>query len=255
VTKDIDDGRLAAFLDRQLDDDERQAVEAALAADPAMRERLALLASGGLPFAVAFDAALRDAPIERMTGRLSALAHPRSRWRAPLAAAVAAAALTFVVGLGVGRFLPAEGGPGTQTADVGDHDDDWRSTMAELASLYRPDSFAGETPRDAAYAAVSSAVGVPLDAGRVALDGVALKRVEALDYEGKPLAWFVYLDSTGPLGFCIARTGERDAALSVTAREGLSLASWVRGGRGYLLVGRFGSDRAKRLAEALSARF
>jgi anti-sigma factor RsiW len=98
VTDDIDDGRLAAFLDRQLDEAERRAIEAALTADPALRERLRMLARGDLPLAAAFDAALAEAPIERMRERLkAALAPPRPAPRARAAGAIAAALPLFSV--------------------------------------------------------------------------------------------------------------------------------------------------------------
>jgi anti-sigma factor RsiW len=55
--------------------------------------------------------------------------------------------------------------------------------------------------------------------------------------------------------FCIIRDGEPDAAIQTDAREDLAVASWARGGRGYMLVGRLPVSRTADLADTLRQRF
>ena len=249
-----DDARLVAFLDNQLDGAEKRALEVRLAADAGLNARLARLRDGGLPFAKAFEAALAEAPLARLQAGLGAAlakaAPPPARatpWRR--FAAVAAALALLVAGWATGRYVPM--GP--------DDKDDWRDAVAAYLQLYTVDTFSAASGdaanEDGRLALLSARLGLPLTPSLIDLQGLAFRRADALAYDGAPLGEIGYLDAAaGPVAFCIIRNGEKDAPLAIEKREGLVLASWAQGGRGYLLAGRLSPERAQELAKTLAAR-
>ncbi|MBX3562301.1 MAG: anti-sigma factor [Sphingomonas sp.] len=114
----VNDDMLMAYLDDELDSDARAAIEAALAADPALRDRLET------------QRRLRDrltahyGPVadEPVPERLRALLEPsdekvvdfaaaRVRRARPVWQNFAAIAATLVLGLVIGRGLPSDSGP------------------------------------------------------------------------------------------------------------------------------------------------
>ena len=72
-TNSSTDFELLAYVDGALSPAEREALEARLAGDAALKTRLAELAAGGRPFADAYEVLLRNAPQARLSGS------PRSR--------------------------------------------------------------------------------------------------------------------------------------------------------------------------------
>jgi anti-sigma factor RsiW len=260
MTDEPEDALLVAFIDNQLDEARRKALAARLVVEPELRARIERLAAGGLPFRRAFEVELAEAPLARMQERLDGLAGAenhsparpaRTRW---IAAAAAALAL-LLIGWGIGRYAPIASAP---TSVASDNDEDWRQAVAEYVSLYTPDTFAGGADAkasEAALALLSQKLGVALTPASVALPDLTLKRADMLAYDGAPLGQVAYLDSGGPVVFCIIRNGEKDEPISVEKREDVTLASWGRGGRGYLVAGRLSPERTAALAKTLSARF
>jgi anti-sigma factor RsiW len=257
MSAEEDDGQLVAYIDQQLGETERSALEARLAVDPLLRERLARLQEGGRPFAAAFNALLNAAPLERLGASLAALdadgqaetsARPSQRFRLRGLAA-AAAILLFCAGVAVGRYgLP----PGE-----GSRDEDWRKAVAEYMSLYTPETFAAlPPPREEDVAALGAKLGVDLSLQRVGLPNLQFKGAAIFAHEGAPLGQLAYLDpATGPVLFCIIRDSEEDAAMETSKRDGFAMASWARGGRGYMLIGRLPESRTAELADQLQRRF
>jgi anti-sigma factor RsiW len=213
-----------------------------------------------MPFSAAFRAALDEAPVARMQARLDAIkdAGPTStRWtiRQIWGSAVAAGLALFVVGWAIGRYVPV--GPGLPPPSVVSDQDDWRQAVADYTALYSADTLATvPSGGEEALPFLSDRLGVKLSAASVALPGMTFKRAQMLSYNGTPLGQVAYVDEADrPAAFCIIRNGQGDAPVTAEQRDGLTLASWARGGRGYLVVGRFSGERAKELAELLAARF
>ena len=50
---------------------------------------------------------------------------------------------------------------------------------------------------------LSQRLGAPLDAARLQLDGLSLRRAELLQYDGAPLGQIGYLDGDAPVAFCV----------------------------------------------------
>ena len=125
------------------------------------------------------------------------------------------------------------------------------------AAVYGAD-FAATKP-DAAEAsrqlgAVGRSVGVALTPDLVELPGLTFKAAEILAYDHAALGEIVLTDASGdPNLFCIL-AGEAPAApVSVEQRGELILASWAKGGRRFLVVGRNG-ERVAEWARTLASR-
>jgi anti-sigma factor RsiW len=252
ATSEDDDRKLTAYLDGELDEAERAALDARLASDPSLRARLEALRAAADRTRLAFAALLETAPVASMRSRLDlALAAAPARagapWRQRVGAIAAAAAIVaFAAGLGAGRWSV---GSGEGLAES----DDWRQAVAEYMALYTPESF-GEaaSPRlGDELASLSRRLGAPLDVDRLKIDDLSLRRVELLQYDGAPLGQIGYLDGATPVAFCILRDGEPDAAFATSSRDGFAVASWAQGGRGFMLIGKIPVDRLTALARSL----
>ena len=247
-----DDGKLSAYLDGELEEAERMAVEARLKGDPSLRARLDALRAGADRTRVAFAALLETAPLADMRTRLDAalaaspprVAPPARRRVAAIAAA--AAILAFAAGLGAGRWSVGAGGELAER-------DDWRRAVVESMALYTPESF-GEAPSPLLgeeLASLSRRLGAPLDVDRLKVDNLSPRRAELLQYDGAPLGQIGYLDGATPVAFCILRDGEPDEALASSSRDGFAFASWAQGGRGFMLIGKIPVERLMALARSL----
>ena len=264
-----DEGSLVAYADGKLDEAAARQLEARIAVDPALRDRLTLIQNGGLPFASAFQTLLAAAPVARMEEALSALlaAHPLpapgknspSPWRP--AARMAAAVALVVFGIGLGRLAPFW--PTSSPQPVASSDkvpEDWRDAVAEYASLYTADTFATR-PRDASAEAkdleqLGAKLGVALTPDRVAISDGEFRGAQILSYGGAPLGQIAYADPTGlPILFCIMADNEPDAAIKVEPRGEYSSASWARAGRSYMVIARAPQDQVAHLAAELIPRF
>jgi anti-sigma factor RsiW len=264
MTNEPDDTDLVALIDGELEDATRKALEARLASDPELRARFERLAAGGLPFDSAFQTALNEAPIARMQARLDALgAGPEvaTRWPARIRRiGVAAAAVALILlGWAIGRYTPL--GPHLEPASVAaapeQDPEDWRQAVADYMSLYSAETLAAvPSGGEATLPLLSDRLGVPLNAASVALPKLTFKRAQMLAYDGAPLGQVAYLDEADrPAAFCIIRNGAADAPVTTGEDGGLALASWARGGRGYVVIGRFSPERAAALANTLALRF
>jgi anti-sigma factor RsiW len=254
ATSDQDDRELTAYLDGELDDVERAALDQRLINDPALRARLESLRPAAERTRLAFAALLDTAPIAEMRTRLdAALAAPRAptpappSWRRRVAAIAAAAAIVaFGAGLTAGRLSVGSG-------DIFAQRDDWRQSVVKYMALYTPESF-GEavSPRlNEELASLSQRLEAPLDVDRLKVDDLSPRRAELLQYDGAPLGQIGYLDGATPVAFCILRDGEPDAAFETSSRGGFAMASWAQGGRGFMLIGKIPLDRLTTLARSL----
>lgn len=250
ATNEDDDRLLVAWLDGELDETERRALDARFAVEPALAARLAALRDATAEVRRAFDALLAAAPLDRLRPGLGAHAAPAPARRVSphalrSAAAAAAVAIVFVVGLAVGRWSSAPSA-----------EENWRASVAEYMALYTPQSFGeGVSPTLAdELATLSQRLGAPLDAERLRLDGLSLRRAELLQYEGAPLGQIGYLDGATPVAFCITRDGEPDTPLATTTHDGFAVAAWAKGGRGFMLIGKIPPERLSAFARELQGR-
>jgi anti-sigma factor RsiW len=260
-----DDALLVAFIDRELDENARRAVDARLAADADFRARLALLQEGGRPFAPAFQALLEQAPVERLKAAVAALdADERPLIRRSSifrlgGLGIAAAIVLFCAGIAIGRYAPARLAPSREqaTASAKGEQEDWRQAVAEYMALYTSDTFdTASAGQDGELAAVGAKVGLELKPERIALTNLQFKGAQILSFDGAPLGELDYVDpATGPVLFCIIKNSEPDAAAIAEKRRDFAVVSWAQAGHGYMLIGRLPDNKMAELADSLRRRF
>jgi anti-sigma factor RsiW len=263
--QDVD---LVRYLDATMSDGERRALDARLAVEPDLRDRLATLAAGGRPFLQSFEGLLAEAPVVRLA---AALPGPRgtapsfslrglAAWaRRPRLAALAAALAVFAVGAAAGvvgavRLAPEQ----VAESDL----DNWRDMVAEYFPLTTSQSLEA-LPRDAAtiasdLARVGERLNMQLDSDRVALPGRELSRVILYHVDGTPLAQIAYLDpESGPIAFCILAGSEGASPLALERRREMNMAEWSSDEHSFIVVGRAPLEvlepLARRLAQQVGA--
>src|SRR5206468_338953 len=143
--------------------------------------------------------------------------------------------------------------------DSGKAADGWRAVVAEYLTLYTRDTLAN-TPDDpslleAELKSVGDKLALGLSVDKVALDGLALKRSQLFNLDGRPLAQIAYLTpDDGPVAFCIIADGEGDRALSFEERQGKNIAYWSKGGHAFMLIGNLSRSALETLAASLAER-
>jgi anti-sigma factor RsiW len=261
MSEDDEDARLVAYIDGELDKDERAAVEERLTTDADLRARLMRLREGERPFVAAFEALLERAPVERLQASLAEHVARQERRRTSMrdswtlrtgVLAAAAAIILFCAGIAIGHY-----GPGWLAGGTEGDDEDWRQSVVEYAAFYTPETFGSEPASKAKdLALVGAKLGLPLTPERIALANLEFKDAQILNFRGAPLGEVDYLDpATGPVLFCIIRDSEPNAAMKTETRGEFAVASWARDGRGYIVIGKLPVKQIAELANSLEQRF
>jgi anti-sigma factor RsiW len=251
-----DEERLAALIDNELDEEEKAKLLERLERDDALRSRLAALRSDRDQIVASFDALLGQAPLERLRAVIpAAVAEPLApRKRSSFGWLELAAGIAFGFLLAGAAFWFGFG-PGSREGQ-----DDWRKAVVEYTELYTPDTFALANPDGATEAmqlqAVSARVGVDLTPDKLAVPGLRYRTALNLSYDGAPLGEIAYTDAAGaPVLFCVTANGNPDAPPRNVAHEGVTYATWSRGGKSYMFVARMPEREVADLAQTLIARF
>jgi anti-sigma factor RsiW len=251
-----DDARLVAYLDGELNAEDRERLEKRLAADPALSAHYDFLSRSNFAYEEAFaplldaaPAASLDAMLARVTAAKVAVSSRSHRSRRGLIAA--SVALLAVGALGdrvVGGFMGAEGNA------------HWRTAVAEYLKLYTPQTLAVMTD-DAAERAqelgvVQSGIALPdLRPKAIALPGIALKQAQLLQYDGKALGQILYLDARyGPTALCIMQSSLPGAPVDTERRRGLNVAYWSFAGHAFMLIGRQPKEQLSTFAQSIARR-
>jgi anti-sigma factor RsiW len=250
-----EDAEIVALIDDQLDQGARARLLARLAADETLRQRYEELRDAGAPIAAAFDALIEQAPLPRLRAALEpelARRAPTRRFATIAFRDLAAGIVGFLLGAGAAAWIALSVAP---SADEGD----WRSAVENYTNLYNNETFGPLHPDAALQAGELSAVGARVDAKltpeTVALPGLRFTVAFMLSFRGAPLAAIAFVDaSDAPVLLCIIDNHAPDADLRSERRGELSLASWSRGGRGYLVIGRIPEAQAVALAGLLERR-
>ena len=252
---DGDDAELVALIDNELDEDAENRLLARLAADEGLRKRYQALRETGSPIAASLDALIHRAPLPRLRAALALDDAHRTTFRGiariglrEIAAGVGACLLAAGVGAWIALSLAPRG-----------EEQDWLSAVEEYTNLYTDATFSSLKPdislQAKELAAVGEKVGAHLTPESVALPGLRFTVAFMLSYKGSPLGAIAYVDSAGePVMLCVIANQAPDAPIRSERRGELSLASWSRGGRGHLVIGRISEERAVALAQTLEKR-
>ena len=254
---DDDDTELVALIDNELDENRKKALLARLETDERLRERYEALREAGAPISAAFDALLERAPVARLRDAIPPEAAVRQAQGRFAGLALRELAAGIVIG------LLAAGAAAWAALSLGlaplEGKEDWRSAVAEYTDLYTNETFSSQNPDVALQAvelsALNAKVGANLTPDKLVLPGLRFAVAFMLSFEGSPLAAIAYVDPDGaPVMFCINANQAPDAPMRAEQRGDLSLASWSRGGRSYLVIGHVPKERAVAWAQTLEKR-
>jgi len=244
------DDRLIAYLDGELDGDERAAIALWLEHDGELRERAAQLTESAAALRAAFDEVLREPLPERLiaaargeTGAVVALSSVRARrWRRMLGdhrwwvgAAAAASLAAFAIGFGIGGGEVAlHGGPVAANVTPG----------AEFVSDTFPDNLAGYYKR---YVNVNP--GEPASFDKLPQNfrlpnlkpwGLEFQGARFLMVEGQPAMALVYVTDNkalGPVIIVVANSGKPDETVRFANSGDINVLRWRHHGHAYALAG------------------
>ncbi|WP_062381463.1 hypothetical protein [Pseudomonas abietaniphila] len=233
------DEQLVAYLDDELDREQRQFIDQLLRTEGPVAARLDYLESGDMPFRIAFDSVLDQAPTDRLQAMLDSLPPQTTPHRAAAMSRrgfLATAAGFVMAGIAADRLFM-----NWQSAET---KGGWRASVAEYMALYTPDTLANLTSDASSHQTQLNSVGEQLELAltpdTVALPGAEFRRAQILDYEGVLIGQLTYLDPRhGPLALCItmaASTGSEP--LASEERKGLNVVYWSNGTHAFMLIGK-----------------
>ncbi|VVO54728.1 hypothetical protein PS838_00471 [Pseudomonas fluorescens] len=227
------DEQLVAYLDDQLDTEQRSRIDAAIAEDSLLNLRLQWLARSSLPFKDAYDQAGRQAPVDRLQSMLDSLPSPERpamdrRWF------LAAAAALVVSGVVADRLFI-----GWQR---GQQQNDWRALMADYMALYVPQTLdhlpGDEAAQRAQLRTIDARLGLTLVPANLALPRAQFKRAQILEYDGVPMAQVIWIDPAhGPLALCVTRSSSGSRPFAHEHRRGLTVVYWADMEHAWMLIG------------------
>lgn len=227
------DEQLVAYLDDQLDTEQRTRIDAAIHDDPALNLRLQWLARSSLPFKDAYDQLGKQAPTDRMQAMLDTLPSParpalNRRW---FLAAAAGLVLSSVVADRL--FL------GWQSSQ---QKSNWRGLVADYMSLYVPQTLehlpGDEATQRAQLRTIDSRLGLNLAPAKLVLPRLELKRAQILEYEGVPIAQITYLDPAhGPMALCVTRSNKGSRPFAHERRHDMNVVFWADTEHAWMLIG------------------
>ncbi|MEB0045263.1 MULTISPECIES: transcriptional regulator [unclassified Pseudomonas] len=247
------DEQLVAYLDDQLDNEQRTLIDAAVSDDPMLGLRLQWLNRSSLPFQPAYDALGQQAPVDRLQAMLDTLPSParpalNRRW---FVAAAAALVVSSVVADRV--FL------GWQLSQ---QKITWRRRVADYMSLYVPQTLehlpSDEAAQRAQLHTVSTPLHLKLTPAQLALPNITLKRAQLLEYDGVPIAQITYLDPThGPMALCITLSNSGSQPSAHERLHGMNVVFWADIDHAWMVIGHTPTaeldDRAKLLRSRLNS--
>lgn len=263
--------RLSAFIDGEVNEDERKELEQLVARDDEARRLLETLKSGTAFGNKAFEELLHDpVPLSLVRGikqgpgvhpkaeRVVAPA-PRKRkvkmWPRALAASIG----LFLIGGSTGFLIGKtsnDGAPPTRMAAART----WLDDIADYHRIYsrQTDEHLVEMRPSAdgrLESWLASSVGVNFFLPDLSGRGLTFEGARLLVAAGKPVAQLVYKNDGGDvfaICFLKGKPGQPDAAMTESIRDDVSMISWQTDGVSYVVVGPSADADLKQLADAVS---
>jgi len=244
----VDDTELLAYVDGQLPQERRAAVEAAAAASSDLAARLRALRASALPYAAAFEAQVLLPVPQELGQRVAEFinAHSaRQRRRRPswpsLAMAYVAGVLCCAVAL---RLLVLPPTSLSTTAQVAP----WIKAVADYQELYSRATVENVSADPVLSARVITDLrtsdGIKVLVPDLSSDGLGFKRIQRLSFHQRPVVQIVYLPEHGePVALCVTPDARADEAPHSQQVGELNAVAWRRGSLGYVLLGRLPTQR------------
>jgi hypothetical protein len=244
------DEQLVAYLDDQLDSEQRNRIDNAIAEDPTLNLRLQWLARSSLPFKAAYDELGRQAPMDRLQYMLDTLPAParpgmNRRWF------LAAAAGLVVSGVLADRLFL-----GWQLSQ---QKNNWRDLVADYMSLYVPQTL-DHLPTDEAtqrvqLRTIDARLGLKLAPAQLTLPRSEFKRAQILEYDGVAIAQITYLDPAhGPMALCVTRSNSGIRPLAHERRHEMNVVYWAEREHAWMLIGHNPVEELEDMAKLLQSR-
>jgi len=244
------DEQLVAYLDDQLDVEQRTRIDTAIAEDSTLNLRLQWLARSNLPFKQAYAEMAQQAPLDRLQFMLDTLPSPERpalnrRW-------FLAAAASLVVGGVVADRLFLGWQSSQQTTN-------WRGLVADYMSLYVPETLehlpSDEASQRAQLRLIDTRLGLNLASTQLTLPRSEFKRAQILEYEGVPIAQITYLDPThGPMALCVTRSNSGSRHFAHERRHGMNVVYWADMEHAWMLIGHSPVAELEDMAKVLRTR-
>jgi hypothetical protein len=244
------DEQLVAYLDDQLDTEQRNRIDTAIAEDSLLNLRLQWLARSSLPFKDAYDQVGRQAPTERLQSMLESLPSPERpamnrRWFLAAAAGLVVSGMVadrLFIGWQRGRQL-----------------NNWRTLIADYMALHVPQTLdnlpADEAAQRAQLRTIDARLGLTLAPARLALPHAQFKRAQILEYDGMPIAQMIWLDpSHGPLALCVTRSSSGSRPFAHERRRELNIVYWADLEHAWMLIGHNPAAELEDMARLLRTR-
>ncbi|MDT3309876.1 transcriptional regulator [Pseudomonas sp. rhizo66] len=246
------DEQLVAYLDGELDGDDRQQLDNAIAEDSLLSLRVQWLSRSNLPYKNAYDELAQQAPLDRLQARLDAIPSPEKpglsrRWFIGGAAAALLAGGVLADRLFLGWHAAQS--------------NNWRALVGDYMALYVPQTLdhlpTDEAAQRAQLRTIDARLGLNLAPATLKLPDAEFKRAQMLEYDGVPIAQIVYLDAKhGPLALCVTRSNSGSQPLAHERRREMNVVYWTERQHSWMLIGHDApvalEDKAKLLKSRLS---
>lgn len=245
----VDDVMLMEYVDGTADPDVSALVERAAAQSSDVAERLAAMKASAVPFRELFERQVLPEVPEQLTACVAKMTttQPAPRRRSTPWLAVAFVAGVLSTGLAfkalsligddsqsavsqlAALISPSAAMPG------------WARAVVDYQDLYSRDTVAGLTENREATARLVDDIrhvdGMPLRVPDLRNAGLTFKRVQRLNYKGRPIVQIVYLADRGaPVALCAITDAGPDASLYAQNVGDMKAITWRKGNIGYVLV-------------------
>lgn len=229
------DEDLTAFLDGEADPVLSRKITTALQDDAMLQSRCDALQAPIASLRTTLDLAALQAP---SMPRQMQLAKRSIVPRIGIAAAIAA---SFALGMIASPGKPAP---------------NWIDQVASYQALYVAETLTGPAQdtglKERAFDHAQAMLGSSLTAAPVIV-GMTFKRAQILAVNGQTLLQIAYLADDGtPYALCLTQVTGADQGLQAGMSHDLSMASWVKDGLGYVLIGGSDPTRLTDLANGLA---
>ena len=257
----LNDTLLLAWVDGELSERDSTEVERLVAESPEAQATVEALAASRLPYQDAFARqALPEVPAS-LTAHIALLTSAAERYPAtPAHITLGArtsgwmrrrpgtwAGVAFVTGMVCAatgmQFWPAPKAP-------------WISAVAQYQEMYVRATLEDikDNPADSNKTLLGIKTQDQIAVAIPDLSGASyeFKRVQRLQYDGKPIVQMVYLPHSGePIALCATPDMRGDAPITQRAREEVNMITWRSGHVGYVLLGRTSPEALKQLGKQL----